>query len=196
MGDHRGRAADGSTIRQNFGPFLALTQFIEQANIYNTFNTSLDCYIAPNSTINGIGLNALWCPSDGQIASLRYPARPGDGWDDSPIPMTYASYAGNLGPLVYYTNSVGAVEHHGPDEWGLRVHRRLLQRRPAERLAHPPGRHHRRDQQHLPLRRARPHPDLRHRRCRRPLRRQLVDLGRLRRHHRIELLPAQLLPVQ
>ena len=42
MGDHRGRASDGSTIRQNFGPFLALTQFIEQGNIYNTFNSSLD----------------------------------------------------------------------------------------------------------------------------------------------------------
>ena len=41
------------------------------------------------------------------IAGLRYPGRPGDGWEGSPVPMTYASYAGNLGPLVYYTNAVG-----------------------------------------------------------------------------------------
>ena len=42
MGDHRGPASDGSTIRQNFGPFLAMTQFIEQGNVYNSFNSSLD----------------------------------------------------------------------------------------------------------------------------------------------------------
>jgi prepilin-type processing-associated H-X9-DG protein len=111
MGDHRGRATNGSTIRQNFGPFLALTQFIEQGNIYNSFNSSLDCYIWQNSTTNGIGLGALWCPSDGQISSLRYQGAPGDGWEGSPVPMTYASYAGNLGPLVYYTNTVGDTNY-------------------------------------------------------------------------------------
>jgi prepilin-type N-terminal cleavage/methylation domain-containing protein/prepilin-type processing-associated H-X9-DG protein len=107
MCDHRGRASDGSTIRQNFGPFLALTQFIEQGNIYNSFNSSLQCYIWQNSTTNGLGVGALWCPSDGKISGLRYPGAPGDGWEGSPVPMTYASYAGNLGPLVYYTNAVG-----------------------------------------------------------------------------------------
>jgi prepilin-type N-terminal cleavage/methylation domain-containing protein/prepilin-type processing-associated H-X9-DG protein len=107
MGDHRGRASNGDTIRQNFGPFLALTQFIEQGNIYNTFNSSLQCYIWQNSTTNGFGLGALWCPSDGVINGLRYPGAPGDGWEGSPVPMTYASYAGNLGPLVYYANNPG-----------------------------------------------------------------------------------------
>ena len=58
-------------------------------------------YQAPNSTVSGIGLSILWCPSDGIINGLRYPGMPGDGWDCSPIPMTYSSYAGNLGPLVY-----------------------------------------------------------------------------------------------
>ncbi|SIO57231.1 prepilin-type N-terminal cleavage/methylation domain-containing protein/prepilin-type processing-associated H-X9-DG domain-containing protein [Singulisphaera sp. GP187] len=107
MGDHRGRGSDGNTIRQNFGPFLALTQFIEQGNIFNTFNSSLQCYIWQNSTTNGFGLGALWCPSDGVINSLRWPGQPGDGWEGAPVPMTYSSYAGNLGPLVYYTNNVG-----------------------------------------------------------------------------------------
>src|SRR5205814_801221 len=54
-----------------------------------------------NSTVNGIGVGILWCPSDGKIVGLRYPGRPGDGWDDSPIPMCYSSYAGNLGPVLY-----------------------------------------------------------------------------------------------
>src|SRR5450432_10707 len=34
MGDHRGRAADGSTVRQNFGPFVALSQYIEQGTVW------------------------------------------------------------------------------------------------------------------------------------------------------------------
>jgi prepilin-type N-terminal cleavage/methylation domain-containing protein/prepilin-type processing-associated H-X9-DG protein len=107
MGDHRGRNYNGATIRQNFGPFLALTQFYEQGNIFNTFNSSLMAYLAPNSTTHGFGVSIMWCPSDGNIVDLRWPGADGDGWDNSPIPMTYSSYAGNLGPLIYYKNGVG-----------------------------------------------------------------------------------------
>jgi prepilin-type N-terminal cleavage/methylation domain-containing protein/prepilin-type processing-associated H-X9-DG protein len=107
MGEHRGRLADGTTAEQNFGPFFALTQFIEQGNIFNAFNSSLMIYIAPNSTVSGFGLGILWCPSDGQINGLRYPGMSGDGWDNCPIPMTYSSYAGNLGPLIYYMTDPG-----------------------------------------------------------------------------------------
>lgn len=109
MGDHRGRNYDGSTIRQNFGQFVALTQFFEQGVIFNALNTQLQMYLAPNSTVNGIGMSILWCPSDGGIVGLRYGGNTGDGWDCSPQPMTFSSYAGNMGPLVYYTNSVGAT---------------------------------------------------------------------------------------
>src|SRR5262249_907921 len=74
---------------------------IEQGAIFNALNTSVMIYMYPNSTISGIGLSLLWCPSDAGITGLRYPGLPGDGWDNSPIPMTYSSYAGNLGPLIY-----------------------------------------------------------------------------------------------
>jgi prepilin-type N-terminal cleavage/methylation domain-containing protein/prepilin-type processing-associated H-X9-DG protein len=109
MGDHMGRNYDGTLIRQNFGPFVALTQFFEQGAVFNSLNTQLQMYLAPNSTVNGIGMNILWCPSDGAIVGLRWPGQSGDGWDNSPQPMTYSSYAGNLGPLVYYTNSSGSA---------------------------------------------------------------------------------------
>jgi prepilin-type N-terminal cleavage/methylation domain-containing protein/prepilin-type processing-associated H-X9-DG protein len=109
MGDHMGRGSNGSLIRQNFGPLLALTSSIEQANIWNSFNSSLDCYIWANSTTNGFGLGILWCPSDGVITGLRYPGKPDDGWEGSPVPMTYSSYAGNLGPLVYYTRTANGA---------------------------------------------------------------------------------------
>jgi prepilin-type processing-associated H-X9-DG protein len=76
-------------------------------------------YEAPNSTVSGIGVSILWCPSDGIINGLRWPGGPGDGWDCSPIPMTYSSYAGNLGPLIYcwrdpsLSSMQGMFSHNG-----------------------------------------------------------------------------------
>jgi len=101
MGDSYGRTVDGKLQRQNFGQFVGMTQYYEQGNIYNSFNSSLMIYIAANSTVNGFAVSILWCPSDANVVGLRFPGSPGNGWDDSPIPMTYASYAGNMGPLYY-----------------------------------------------------------------------------------------------
>jgi prepilin-type N-terminal cleavage/methylation domain-containing protein/prepilin-type processing-associated H-X9-DG protein len=87
--------------RQNFGHFVALTAYYEQGAVFNALNSSVMLYEYPNSTVSGVGVSMLWCPSDGVIVGLRYPGMPGDGWDCAPIPMTFSSYAGNLGPLVY-----------------------------------------------------------------------------------------------
>ena len=113
MGDHMGRNwQGGGLIRQDFGHFVALTMFYEQGNIFNALNCSVMIYEYPNSTVSGIGMSLLWCPSDGDISGLRYPGMPGDGWDCSPIPMTFSSYAGNLGPLIYAYNdaSLGSMQ--------------------------------------------------------------------------------------
>jgi prepilin-type processing-associated H-X9-DG protein len=112
MADHMGRNWQSPTsssppyglIRQDFGHFVAITQFYEQSGIFNALNCSVMIYMYPNSTVSGIGLSMLWCPSDGDIIGLRYPGMPGDGWDCSPIPMTFSSYAANSGPLVYTYN--------------------------------------------------------------------------------------------
>jgi prepilin-type processing-associated H-X9-DG protein len=106
MGDfwQRGNQAanGGALIRQNFGPWVALTQFYEQGQLFNTLNTSLQIYLAENATVNGIGLSILWCPSDGAVASQYWPGKAGDGWDNAPIPMRYSSYAVCTGPVFYY----------------------------------------------------------------------------------------------
>jgi prepilin-type N-terminal cleavage/methylation domain-containing protein/prepilin-type processing-associated H-X9-DG protein len=105
MGDfwQRGNAAaGGGLIRQNFGPFVALTQYYEQGQIFNALNTSIQIYCADNATVNGIAVNMLWCPSDANVIGQRYDGAPGDGWDSHPIPMAYASYAGSIGPVFYY----------------------------------------------------------------------------------------------
>jgi prepilin-type N-terminal cleavage/methylation domain-containing protein/prepilin-type processing-associated H-X9-DG protein len=98
MGDAPGRDVGGGLMRQNWGAFVAMAQFIEQGNVFNMINQSIGIYYAANSTASGIGLAALWCPSDGEVSSTKYPGAFGDGWDDSPIPMRYSSYAGNGGP--------------------------------------------------------------------------------------------------
>jgi prepilin-type N-terminal cleavage/methylation domain-containing protein/prepilin-type processing-associated H-X9-DG protein len=107
MGDFVGRNYNGSFIDQNFGHFVPLTQFYEQGNVFNALNTSVMIYLYPNSTVSGFGVGMLWCPSDAGIIGLRYPGQPGDGWDNSPIPMTFSSYAGNLGPLIYKMTGTG-----------------------------------------------------------------------------------------
>jgi prepilin-type N-terminal cleavage/methylation domain-containing protein/prepilin-type processing-associated H-X9-DG protein len=106
MGDHMGRDLQGShgLIRQDFGQFVALSQFYEQGNIFNALNSSIMIYEGPNITVNSSGINVLWCPSDGEISSLRYPGMSGDGWDCAPIPMTFSSYAGNSGTFIYWYN--------------------------------------------------------------------------------------------
>ncbi len=111
MGDHRGRFYDGTTIRQNFGPFVAIAQFMEAGTAYNSFNVNLMIMLAPNSTVNSVGLSTLWCPSDGTIVGFRSTDQ--TGWDDTVIPVCYSSYAGNGGPLLYYANGVGATNVMG-----------------------------------------------------------------------------------
>jgi prepilin-type N-terminal cleavage/methylation domain-containing protein/prepilin-type processing-associated H-X9-DG protein len=102
MGDQFGLRPNLAWVRQNAGQFLAMAAFFEQGNVYNSYNNQLFLYIAQNSTVNGIGMNILWCPSDADVVGKRYPGAAGNGWDSSPIPMTFTSYGGNAGVLYYY----------------------------------------------------------------------------------------------
>ena len=84
-----------------FGPMVALTPYFEQTAVFNSVNCSLGMYQKANSTVSGYGIAALWCPSDGKISGLRY-LYPSENYDGSPLPMTYSSYAGNLGTWTYF----------------------------------------------------------------------------------------------
>jgi prepilin-type N-terminal cleavage/methylation domain-containing protein/prepilin-type processing-associated H-X9-DG protein len=104
-GDSYGRDWQSLQLkRQNFGHFVALGAYYDQGAVFNALNTSIMLYEAPNSTIAGVGISIMWCPSDGEIVGLRYPGMAGDGWDCSPIPSTFSSYAANLGTLIYQYN--------------------------------------------------------------------------------------------
>jgi prepilin-type N-terminal cleavage/methylation domain-containing protein/prepilin-type processing-associated H-X9-DG protein len=126
MGDHMGRDLQSKgLIRQDFGHFVALTQYYEQGTIFNALNCSIMIYEGPNSTVNAFGNNLMWCPSDGDIVGLRYPGMQGDGWDCAPMPMTFSSYAGNCGALIYVWNDpllstmTGVFGHNGGQIAGI-----------------------------------------------------------------------------
>jgi prepilin-type N-terminal cleavage/methylation domain-containing protein/prepilin-type processing-associated H-X9-DG protein len=89
-----GSYADG------FGPLVALTQNLEQVNIFNAVNFSMGPYVAANATIFGASLSVLWCPSDPVISGQL--SDTGTGFDGSTLPLRYTSYLGNLGSLVYF----------------------------------------------------------------------------------------------
>ncbi len=90
-----------SKFHDGFGPMVALTAYYEQQVIFNAVNSSLGMYQAANSTVSGFGISTLWCPSDGKINGLRY-TYPDANYDKTPLPMTYSSYAGNVGTWAYF----------------------------------------------------------------------------------------------
>ncbi|MGE3819357.1 MAG: DUF1559 domain-containing protein [Isosphaeraceae bacterium] len=117
----------GSWVRQHAGPWLSMSQYFEQGNVYNSFNSEVFLYVAANSTVNGFGLSIMWCPSDGEVASKRWPGGAGDGWDNSPIPMTFTSYGASVGVLYYdagrnppvnlVSSNSGIFQHAGWPSW-------------------------------------------------------------------------------
>ncbi len=89
-----GGASQG--YHDGWGQFAALLQYTEQSAVYNAINITMGPYQARNSTICGVGLSTLWCPSDGSINGLRF-FETSAGWDGTTIGITYTNYAGMMG---------------------------------------------------------------------------------------------------
>jgi prepilin-type N-terminal cleavage/methylation domain-containing protein/prepilin-type processing-associated H-X9-DG protein len=99
FGVERQRGNDGSNYPYTSGSvFVFISGFIEQTNVYNNVNFNVNMYDAVNTTISGIGLATLWCPSDGTInARHDFSAADGAALEAVPLPMYYSSYAGCTG---------------------------------------------------------------------------------------------------
>jgi prepilin-type N-terminal cleavage/methylation domain-containing protein/prepilin-type processing-associated H-X9-DG protein len=78
---------------------VALGNYFEQGAVFNAANFSQNMYNAANTTISGVGVGMLWCPSDPKIADLYvYPATPTPmALDPVALPMHYTSYGANAG---------------------------------------------------------------------------------------------------
>jgi prepilin-type processing-associated H-X9-DG protein len=79
--------------------FVNISGFFEQTVIFNNINFNLNMYDAVNTTISGIGVSSLWCPSDATVSqSHQYSASDNAALEPGvPLLMYYASYAGCTG---------------------------------------------------------------------------------------------------
>ena len=85
-----------SGLAYGSSPLGALLPFVEQAPLWSAYNSSLSAQDDANSTVGGAGLSMLWCPSDGQIAGLRFAEGPG-AYHNGTFNWSFSSYAGCYG---------------------------------------------------------------------------------------------------
>lgn len=86
----KGNAYDATSI------LVMLLPFIEQGNVYNSYNSSLGMYCDAQTTVTGTGLASLWCPSDGQIQDAKW-TYSSIIQESKPVTMRYTSYRGSMG---------------------------------------------------------------------------------------------------
>jgi prepilin-type N-terminal cleavage/methylation domain-containing protein/prepilin-type processing-associated H-X9-DG protein len=88
----------------------SLTMFLEQINVFNATNFNCNMYNAQNTTISGIGIATLWCPSDPLITTqYTYPAGAG-ALDPVILPMRYTSYGANAGEFCIFDQTNAIVQ--------------------------------------------------------------------------------------
>ena len=93
-GDPNSGACSG---RHEHGILLRLAPFIEQTAVYNAFNTNVHYFSPPNTTVSGMGINTLWCPSDPAVQTAAILAPGSDGSVTFNATMYHNSYKGNSG---------------------------------------------------------------------------------------------------
>ncbi len=84
-------------VDQGMSCFVALLNYTEQAPLYNAFNTYFGYRCDQNSTVSGVGLGMLWCPSDTQVAGVFYTEPAGAKHKTYPQIFMFTSYAGCYG---------------------------------------------------------------------------------------------------
>jgi prepilin-type N-terminal cleavage/methylation domain-containing protein/prepilin-type processing-associated H-X9-DG protein len=107
--------------------FARLLPYYEQGPLWNAYNTTIDSSTHPaNITLAGVGLSALWCPSDpvAQSWNLNLTASNGFGSTNGSElgytlpPGTWyqrsTNYRGSVGPLPSDNNPMGTISGDGP----------------------------------------------------------------------------------
>jgi len=90
----------GANWRHAWSHVVGLLPFMEQSQIYNAYNAQVNCFDYENSTICGIGIGGLWCPSD-PLVSADY-----QGYSYfSQTKFKMNSYGGSLGYFPNYPDA-------------------------------------------------------------------------------------------
>jgi len=103
--------------KQGASIFVGLLNFIEGANVQNAFNYNLHPFMSANSTILGLGLTSMWCPSDGSVSTIdSADARSslGSCTDATAGSATWrfahTSYGASAGPYPAFPSSTAAFD--------------------------------------------------------------------------------------
>ncbi len=100
--------APTSGLWTNAGPFVSLTQYVEQTALFNAINFNVKIYDYENTTINASGFATQWCPSDIGVNLPRTIGYVLTGFSPS-YPMRYQSYGGNSGTWFTYQFSQTSI---------------------------------------------------------------------------------------
>ncbi len=90
---------------------VAMSGYFEQGTVFNSANFSQNMYAAANTTLSGVGISMLWCPSDPLVANLyTYPAGAVGTLPGSTLPMHYTSYGMNSGEFFIFDQTNAVVQ--------------------------------------------------------------------------------------
>jgi prepilin-type N-terminal cleavage/methylation domain-containing protein/prepilin-type processing-associated H-X9-DG protein len=101
--------------------FVGLLPYLEQGQLSNAFNFQLHPYQWENSTVQGLGMSMLWCPSDAEVSQPVLAAVPrnylgscsgvpGGYTATPPWKLYHTSYAGNAGMFPDYPVGPAGVD--------------------------------------------------------------------------------------
>ena len=92
------------TSSTSFGAMMHLLPYFEQAQVANAFNYSLAFGDLDNTTVHGIGIATLWCPSDGTVsAGVSTTAPLFSPGSTPPFKVQFSSYGFNIGTFFQAT---------------------------------------------------------------------------------------------
>jgi len=103
----------GAPLRSSHSYLIAMLQYIEQGTLYNALNGSIHVNQCQNSTIHGVGVASMWCPSDGKASLIINHGTTSDfsGWcPGQSVFMRHTSYGGNAGTWFNMTNSQSTTD--------------------------------------------------------------------------------------
>jgi prepilin-type N-terminal cleavage/methylation domain-containing protein/prepilin-type processing-associated H-X9-DG protein len=88
---------------------VAMSGYFEQGTVFNSCNFSLNMYAAANTTVSGVGISMLWCPSDPRVADpYTFPAG-SVGTSATALPMRYTSYGMSAGEFFIFDQTNATI---------------------------------------------------------------------------------------
>jgi prepilin-type N-terminal cleavage/methylation domain-containing protein/prepilin-type processing-associated H-X9-DG protein len=90
-------------LSDNQSIFVSVLGQMEQQAVFNSVNFPMNVYSAANMTIQRVGLNVLWCPSDSKAQNIDQPSGGATDFDVSLMRVAHSSYAGCSGLWYHHT---------------------------------------------------------------------------------------------